>query len=113
MQPPADARKHPRRPAALAVTLALEGGGRVTSATADVGMGGFGLPVAAPPPVGTRLVAELRVGEGAGAVTVRSPGIVVWVRGGEAGVAFTGTDAENTRRLRDLFLYNPLDSAWD
>lgn len=113
MEDHANQREYDRSPVELAVTLTLEDGRFMSGATDSVGMGGFGIHLAMPPAVGTRLTADLRFGEGPGAVTIRSAGTVVWVRGAEAGVAFTDTDAENHKKLRDLFLYNPMASAWD
>jgi PilZ domain len=114
---PPDARAHDRSPVAVGVTLTArdgrDGGRTAEGTTRNVGMGGFSLVVAEPFPVGTRVAAELRLGEGDGATRIRSDGQVVWVRGTQLGVTFTGTDAENHRKLSARFLCNPMASAWD
>jgi PilZ domain len=114
---PPDARAHDRSPVAVGVTLTARDGrdsGRTAEGTTrNVGMGGFSLVVAEPFPVGTRVAAELRLRAGEAVTRIHSEGQVVWVRGDQVGVTFTGTDAENHRKLSARFLCNPMASTWD
>jgi len=110
-------RAHDRRPVGVGVTLTArdgrDGGRTATGTTRNVGMGGFSLLMAEPFPVGTRVAAELSLGQGDEATRIQADGQVVWVRDDQLGVTITGTDPENHKKLSARFLCNPMASTWD
>lgn len=117
-------RAHERSPVAVSVVLtpAPDPSGRaappqaaapIAGTTRNLGLGGFSVELAEPLPVGTHLATEVCLGEGDAAVRIHARGQVVWVRGRDVGVAFTGADAKNRKLLSDRFLCNPMASRWD
>lgn len=100
-------RDHDRTDVELWVVVTTDDGHHVDGMTGDVGMGGCALSCIDPLPVGTRCNVLLRFGDGDQAVNIQTPGSVVWQKGALLGIAFDDTDAENERKLHDLFLYNP------
>jgi hypothetical protein len=89
---PGDIRKHPRAVLEVAATLVLLGAGETCLVTTrDVGEGGMALGgVPEGWAVGTRV--EVRCEGGLLPAPLLAEGVIVWRRGDQAGISFTGVD---------------------
>ena len=108
-----DSRNFDRTAVELTVTVTTEDGSKFSGTTYDVGMGGFSLMCESPLPIGSRCHALLTLGGGESAIRMETSAQVVWTSDSYIGVAFMDTDPENYKKIRDLFLYNPVSAGWD
>lgn len=108
-----DSRNFDRTAVELTVTVTTEDGSEFSGKTHDVGMGGFSLMCENPLPIGSLCHTVLTLEGGANEVRMETKAQVVWTSDHYIGAAFMDTDPENYKKIRDLFLYNPVAAGWD